>query len=452
MLRSPRIIRLALIASLAAMAQGCLMTRSGPPRATKAASGSADFSREAVAGRINADELDRLTNGYADQFRTRIEDAVGELVRGNPSAQERAVAMRMLVESTSSVYDIATSGDPAMQVLDLTVAVTLMSQVWIDQNRAQREFKEADPARLIQALRATREEIWEIASRVYSHDQLLALDFLITNWTKRHPGVEDVYWVRFSDFGGSSRASLVADIAGGGEYYDPIGRAMDQAKSYERLTERMFYLAKRGATLAGWQSQAVVEEVLAKPEVSRALGNVDTLSRSVDELTKSTTRLTAEIPELLAREREAVFAELDRRQKAIDASLASVKGVLDSAAPIVRDVNTLAETSERMIGKVAEIKGPVDPDAPPGKPFDPDDYTRLLAQASGTIRDASDLAGSPAIKTILDDVNRATDERIRRAEDAVVRVVWLAGGVSAGLIALLFAGAVAYRRMGRSAA
>jgi hypothetical protein len=38
----------------------------------------------------------------------------------------------MLVESTSSVYDIATSGDPAMQVLDLTVAVTLMSQVWID--------------------------------------------------------------------------------------------------------------------------------------------------------------------------------------------------------------------------------------------------------------------------------------------------------------------------------
>jgi hypothetical protein len=325
-----------------------------------------------------------------------------------------------------------------------------MSQVWIDQNRAAEEFKASDPRRLIQALRAARQEIWDIAARVYSHDQLLALDFLITNWTKRNPGVEDVYWVRFSDFGGSSRASLIAEIAEGGEYYDAVGRAMDQA--HLGLGERMFYLAKRGATLAGWQSQAVVEEVLAKPEVSRALANVDTMSRSVDELTRSTTKLTAEIPELLAREREAVFAELDRRQKAIDASLASVKAVVDSAAPVVRDVNTLAETSERIIGKVAEIKGPVDPNAPAGKPFDPDDYTRLLAQASGTIRDAGELAGSPAIKTILDDVNRATDERIRRAEDAVTRVIWLAGGVSAGLIALLFAGAVAYSRMGRSAA
>lgn len=447
-----RILRLLSLAVLVAAAQGCFITRGGPTRGAKAVSGSADFSRETVAGRINADELDRLTNGYADQFRTLVEDAVGEIVQGNPSAHERAVAMRMLVESTSSVYDIATSGDPAMQVLDLTVAVTLMSQVWIDQNRAAEEFKGSDPKRLIQALRAAREEIWDIAARVYSHDQLLALDFLITNWTKRNPGVEDVYWVRFSDFGGSSRASLVAEIAEGGEYYDAVGRAMDQAKSYERLGERMFYLAKRGATLAGWQSQAVVEEVLAKPEVSRALANVDTMSRSVDELTRSTTKLTAEIPELLAREREAVFAELDRRQKAIDASLASVKAVVDSAAPVVRDVNTLAETSERIIGKVAEIKGPVDPNAPAGKPFDPDDYTRLLAQASGTIRDAGELAGSPAIKTILDDVNRATDERIRRAEEAVARVIWLAGGVSAGLVALLFAGAIAYRRSTRSAA
>jgi hypothetical protein len=421
--------------------QGCVLARTAPSRPARASAGqTTGFSRDAVLGRIDADELDRLTNSYADGFRTRIEDAVAEIVRGNASAHDRAIAQRMLVESTSSVYDIATSGDPATQVLDLTVAVTLMSQVWIDQDRVQ-VFRDNRGARLVTALREAREDIWSIAARVYSQDQLLALDFIIKNWMKENPGIEDVYWVRFSDM---HEDSLVREIEPGGEYYDAVGAAIDQAKSYERLLERIFYLAKRGPTLAGWQSQAIIDETLAKREVEQVIQDIDTISRSIDELTKT-------VPEIIAREREAVFSELDRRQKEIDATLASVKSVVDASAPIVRDVNTLAETSERMLGKVAELKGPPDPSAPPSKPFDPDDYTRLLAQASTTLRDADALADSKAMKTIVHELNRATDERIRAAEEAVTRIVWRAGGMLAALIALFFAGLIGYRRM-RSAA
>ena len=438
---------LIVLAAIAA-SQGCVLARSPSGRPARATTQSSDFGRDAVLGRIDADALDRLTNNYADAFRTRIEDAVAEIVRGNPSASERAIAQRMLVESTSSVYDIATSGDPATQVLDLTVAVTLMSQVWIDQDRV-RVFGDGRGARLVTALREAREDIWRIAGRVYSDDQLLALDFIITNWMKENPGIEDVYWVRFGDM---QEDSLVREIEPGGEYYDAVGAAIDQAKSYERVLERIFYLAKRGATLAGWQSQAIIDETLAKQEVSQALQELDTISRSVDELSKTTSRLSSEIPELLARERQAIFAELERRQKDLDTTLVAAKGVIDAAAPVMDGLNTLASTSERMLGKVAELKGPADPDAPPGKPFDPDDYTRLLAQASMTLRDANALADSKAMRSIVDELNRATDERIRAAEEAVTRVVWRAGGVAAALIALLLVATAALRRVARRTA
>ena len=438
--------------------QGCVVGRSGAPRVGKAVTQSTDFSRAAVLEKINADQLDLLTNAYADRYRTLLEDAVNDIIRGGASARQRAIAQRMLVESTTSVYDIATSGDPFSQVLDLTVVVTLTSQVWIDNDRAERAFGRelADP--LIDALRQAREEIWEIAGRVFMPDQLAALDFLIDRWRKENRGVDDVYWVRFDDFGEGRGDGLVAEIEGGGGLFEPIGKAIDQAKSYERLLERMFYLAKRGPTLAGWQSQAVIDEVIAKEEVGRALANLDGVTRSVDELSKTAGRLTDEIPELIAREREAVFIEIDRRHEDIDATLGRVQVIVERTAPVVSDVNRLAETSERMLDKVAELVAagggsPPDPDAPPPKPFDIADYERVLVEASTTLREANalaekgeSLAGSPALRGLIDEVTAATQERIDSVERAASRLIWQAGLVLAGVVVLAFGLSAAARR------
>ena len=96
----------------------------------------------------------------------------------------------------------------------------------------------AQPAQ--DALRQARAEIWEIGARVFTQDQLSALDFLIASWRKQNPGVDDVAYVRFDDFNESRGSSIVAEAANGGGLFEPIGRAVDQAKNYERLIERMF--------------------------------------------------------------------------------------------------------------------------------------------------------------------------------------------------------------------
>jgi hypothetical protein len=332
----------------------------------------------------------------------------------------------------------------------------------------------------VTALRQAREEAWDIAGRVLLPDQLSALDFMIASWRRNNLGVEDVSFVRFDDFADSRGSALIADAEQGGGLFQPLNQAVDEAVAYRKALERIFFLAKRAPTLVNWQAQSVIDQVLAKEETIKALGNLDTVTASVDVLGSTVRQLAEDVPNIVKSEREAIFAELDRRQKDIDGALADVKTIandarlatdnvqrtLDGVAPTLKDVQAtldaaqptlaaverLAATSERMLGKVAEMSGPPDPNA---KPFDIAEYRGALADATAALVEANkaldrgeSLAASPAIKGIIQEVTHATEERINSLETTLSRIVWLVGGVAAGLLVLTFALAIAYRRLG----
>jgi hypothetical protein len=468
------------LACAALLAGGCIASRSSAPRVTKAVTSSTDFSRNAALEKIDSEELNQLSNAFADRYRTLMEDAISAIIVGNPNARQRALANRFLVETTTSAYDIATSGEPFSQVLDLTIMITLTSQVWIDSNRADREFGPERGQVLVTALRQAREEAWDIAGRVLLPDQLSALDFMIASWRRNNLGVEDVSFVRFDDFADSRGSALIADAEQGGGLFQPLNQAVDEAVAYRKALERIFFLAKRAPTLVNWQAQSVIDQVLAKEETIKALGNLDTVTASVDVLGSTVRQLAEDVPNIVKSEREAIFAELDRRQKDIDGALADVKTIandarlatdnvqrtLDGVAPTLKDVQAtldaaqptlaaverLAATSERMLGKVAEMSGPPDPNA---KPFDIAEYRGALADATAALVEANkaldrgeSLAASSAIKGIIQEVTHATEERINSLETTLSRIVWLVGGVAAGLLVLTFALAIAYRRLG----
>lgn len=271
------------------------------PRREKPVTGSTDFNRSTANQKISPEELDEITNAFADRYRTLMEDAIAEVVKNNPDARARATAQRLLVESTTSAYDIVTNGDPFSQVLDLTIMVTLTSQVWIDDDRATREFGPERAEPLVTGLRQAREEIWRIAARVFLPDQLAALDFMIASWRRDNRGVEDTSFVRFDDFAEQRGEGLIRDVASGGGLFQPLNQAIDESVAYRKLGERIFYLAKRMPTLANWQTQAFADEMLAKEETKRALANLDGVSKSVESLGATVTQLAADVPRSLRR-------------------------------------------------------------------------------------------------------------------------------------------------------
>jgi len=481
-LRPSALVGLSVASLVLGSMPACLTVRSQAPRREKPVS-TAAFDRGSVidkAGGIAA--IDEDANAFADRFRTLLEDAVGEVVDGNADAGQRAIARQLLAESAMSLYDIATNGDPFSQVLDMTIVVTLTSQVWIDEGRAIEVFGPERAKPLVRALREARREVWELAGELFPSDRLAQLDFMIAAWRRQNAGVEDVAFVRFSDFAKERGASIVTEADAGMGLFEGLEAGLAQAKSYELLMNRVFFLSKRAPTLVGWQSQAAIDAVLAREEVRTALANLDDSTRAANDAAAAATRLVDDLPELVRREREAIFAELDRRQEDLDGSLARVGAIaadaraatvevratldgvtptLAAAEPTLAAVQRLAETSERILAKVAELQGPPvppDPDAPPAKPVTIEDITAALAQATVTLEQANRLlergdtfAQSPAVKGLIEEFTYATEQRIQSLEDSIARLLWLAAGLAAALTLLVF-GLVRYARSSGGAA
>lgn len=478
--RPTALARLAVAIAALATLPGCITMRSSAPRRDDAVKATKFDRKAAIEKAGGTATIDENANAFADRYRTLLEDATGDILNGNTDAAQRATIQQLLVESSLSVYDIATNGEPFSQILDMTIVVTLTSQVWIDEGRAIEAFGDR-AAPLINALRIARREIWSLAGELLPADRLAQLDFMIAAWRWDNPGVEEVAFVRFSDFAKERGAAFVTETAGELGLFDGLEAGLAQAKSYELLLNRIFYLSKRAPSLVGWQSQAVTDSLLAREEVKDVLRNLDSSTQAANEAAAVATRLANDLPGMVQREREAIFAELDRRQEDIDAALSQVNAIsadaraatadvkatletvaptLEAAQPTLAAVQRLAETGERILGKVAEITGPPvppDPDAPPAKPFTPDDVKEILAQATvaleqanGLLERGESLGQSPAIKGLIDDVTHATEQRILSVEKSIARLIWLAAGLGAAVVALVFALVVALRVLGRT--
>jgi hypothetical protein len=193
---------------------------------------------------ITQEELEQLTYGFADRYLTYIISATDTIERDNPSSEQRRRAHQVRLVQVSAVYDIVTNADPFTRLLDLLLVVTLQSQKWIEEDQAERWFGDrAQP--LITASRKAREDIWQIAARTMTPDQLEVLDYLIWDWRQRNRNVELVSYVRFDDFAAARGKSIIANVKSGAGLLAPVGEATKAVDEMRMLAERAFFYAKR---------------------------------------------------------------------------------------------------------------------------------------------------------------------------------------------------------------
>ena len=139
-----------------------------------------------------------------------------------------------------NVYDIAGNAGAFTRVLDLTVVTTLISQVWIDDDRATEVFGDRAEM-LVRALHHGRVEAWALAAQVLRPDQLDLLDYLLWDWRRHNPDMAQVYFVRFSNFAIGRGKSADAEVLAAGGLFGNVGREGQAIEEARLLTERMFY-------------------------------------------------------------------------------------------------------------------------------------------------------------------------------------------------------------------
>jgi hypothetical protein len=422
---------LVLTCSLIAAGVGCA---SGPRE------GKAEKARQ-----LSVAELDSAIDAYADRYAVLVGSAVDQIKADNPDAGQRRLAHRIKLSGLLAMNDIASSDDPYTQTLDLLVMVTLQSRIWIDELGAERAFGDRAPI-LVQALREARVEAWRLAARVMTDEQLDTVDYLIWDWRRKNPGIEQVEFVKFEGFGGTRGSCVVTALKSGGGFLAPISETNAELRQYRRLAERAFWYSKRAPNIAGIQAEAAANEILAAPEVGQLIESINRTSDAGDRVS----RTVAALPQTIERERKAVVEVVDGRTGTLKDLMGQATQLSGSVERVTANLNTLASN----IGTIADKHvTPPDPAAPPGRPFDITEYDAAVARVNDVVRGLNELtentdklAQSQSWRGGLQELSDAADRRVR----FVFTNVYVALGVWFVLAVCyrLVAGRLASRRSG----
>jgi hypothetical protein len=375
---------------------GCAAPASNPAKDEPRQVGATDVNQP-----IGSAELDELTRAFADRYVGLLASTCDDLKKDNPDPVQRREAQELMLNCATNVYDIASNADALTRMLDLVVVTTLVSQVWIDDDRAWEVFGDREDP-LVRALHHGRVEVWALAAQVLRPEQLDLMDYILWDWRRHNPDMVRVSFVRFSNFAIGRGKSANAEVLAAGGLYANVGRAGQAVAEARLLTERMFYMLKRMPTLLRWQVEAIKDDTLATPEVGNGLTDFHQLTEQVEQLPKN-----------VAAERQAILA-----------ALTEANGVVTSLGQTSNSLNEMLKTADGLIARYDSV------DRKSSRPFDIREYTEAvkeLAVAVGKMNDmlksSNELLGSSEWDRRIQQVNQSADERMKMAAEQSQRVV-----------------------------
>ena len=326
-----------------------------------------------------------MTRAFADRYVGLLYSTCDALKKDNPDPVQRREAQVLMVDCATNIYDIASNADAFTRMLDLVVVTTLVSQVWIDDDRVAEVFAGREEL-LIRALHHGRVEAWALAAQVLRPDQIDLLDYLLWDWRRHNPDMDRASFVRFSNFAIGRGKSANSEVLAASGLFANVGQAGQAVAEARLLTERMFYMLKREPTLLRWQ--------------------VDTL-------------------------KEDIFIALDDRIKQADATVANVRATISEANGVVTSLGQTSNSLNEMLKTADTLIARYDSaDRKPSRPFDIREYTEAvkeLAVTAGKMNDmlksSNELLGSSEWDRRIQQVSQSADERMKMAAEQSQRVV-----------------------------
>jgi len=375
---------------------------------------------------ITLQQLDAISNAFADRYYTLMLAASERVMYNNPSVEQRRIMNGLRLLGVSSMYDIASSPDVFTQLIDQLVVVTLQNYYWVDSGRSQKIFgARAQP--LVENLRRAREDVWASAARVFTKTQLERLDLIIANWWRSRGGTEFVAYVRFADIATSKGVALVEEVKGGGGLLEPVDRAVERAAEAQQTFERTLFYIKRLPLFINWQAEALMYDVLIMPETQQVLGDVNRINAVI-----------ADAPNLLQKNTAVASQLLKQYQDSINATsllMEKIAPLANTAERITKEAGTSVAQVNTTLNTIKQMQPSPDKNAPVSKPVEIDDYIKLLNEMQLNLQETSKilsttdtLLGSSEMANRLKPIEslmRARVDEVHKAADQVVNDIFI---------------------------
>lgn len=388
---------------------------------------------------LNREQLQAAVVNHAERFMAIVGQAAFQFEQELPTPEARLMSARRKVFSMNAAATIASGPDPAVAMLDMVVLSSLNRMVWEDHWKPNLFGPPAEI--VVKAFRQTEADIYSIAAKLLTAQQIRELDELISDWHARHPDQYAVDFIRFSDFGDLGRKPELRKIKASGGLLAPVKQAVEAADEIRLMSERTLFLITKMQLIMGMQAELVYKELVMQPEVTGLLKDVTDFKQQLGELPNQITAerqaALGDISILISKERTAVLKAFDERESKLRAILTETRVAMDRADQLLQSMQQTMASAETVITKTEaaglvfnDLVGSVDRLAQrlelgkpkePTEPFDINEYIPALEKLNQTIREASmlvgnvDQRGGPMIQQLVTEINTAAEKRVDHA-------------------------------------
>lgn len=359
---------------------------------------------------ITIGELDQMSKNYADRLVARLSSACDRIKRETADEGLRTKAHQLKLTVALAAYDIVTSsgGSPhvpgaAQHIIDLAIITELEALHWDDEKAAQEQFAERHAELLLDSVRKSREDIWQLAGRLMSPDQIDRLKTMVAQWRAKNATVEWLARVRFDVIAqGNEGSSFMEGVRNS---FNPLDSVLKSVDDIRMVAQQALFWAHRLPTLVDWTTESTVTNTLAVPKVAG-------LVRSLTETMGSLTHLSAQLEHLLAP---------SSQEPAINSTIQEVKETVVQANELVREIHRLEEAVHPFLEKSSDApkKPPTNYEAVASKV---DDAVRTT---TSLVRETRDLAESPqAVRNVDELLGRVSSDLVRSGRSLVDHAIW----------------------------
>ena len=425
------------LAGLALALTGCSLLRI-PNSTPKAQVDSLQLTNRAT-GPVTPTVLQAQVMRFADTYVATVAQACDDLTEKTTNSDVRLSALRWKLGQATSAYTDATGQNPAVNVLDLLVLVT-MARMVVEDYGVETYGDALLP--LLETQRNLETNAWTLASGVLKPSQQQELRDLIQAWRAKNPHQHYVGPIRFREFVSGlgmspTKATTAPTSIFSLLYLDPLAGLDPTAAAIEEtreLGERAIYYSQRMPMLLSWQVEVLAYQLAGQPESKQILDDASRLASSAEIFAKTSEQL----PQLVNDQRQAAIQQLLDGLKSQDVD---VRQTLNAGGEAATAINGAIKSLDEFVRYVSPPNTNPAPASTNSRPFNVLDYGTAASQIGDTAKDLNALLttinqSTPQLAQLgqqtTADANRVVDRAFQRG--LVLILVFLAGSVVAGLI------------------
>ncbi len=360
------------------------------------------------AAAAHVDEMQELqlkVMRFADEYVGGIIEPIQSFQQATSDAGDRLAAQNWKLTQATAAYTNASGPNPIANALDMVVLASLSRMVAEDSWVSERFGERAVPLR--DAHRRLEPRARQLLVNILTDEQSAELQQIIDDWRARNPSARAVAFVHFSDFAKSVGRPRAGETESKGGLFQRLGLdplsdldpAVREITRSRQLAERTIYYAQRVPNLLDMQIERISYQLAAMPEAKRMLADADQFGVAA----ASAARLADDLPDVLAREREAAIRQF---MDSVNAQTAGMRGLMTQLQGTLVAGTATSDSLNATIRSADQLLARFDKPRPEGaaarRPFDISDYTAAAAEFARTASELERLVagierGTPAL-------------------------------------------------------